>query len=68
MCLVIKPLIWNKKWELTVIINDVSSKKLKKKNKLMHVMVTKTNKLEAIENRSKCVNRFAKENYTVMQT
>ena len=43
-------------------------KKNEEKNKLMHVMVTKTNKLEAIENRSKCVNRFAKENYTVMQT
>ena len=43
-------------------------KKNWRKNKLMHVMVTKTNKLEAIEKRSKCVNRFAKENYTVMQT
>ena len=42
--------------------------KNEEKNKLMHVMVTKTNKLEAIENRSKCVNRFAKENYTLMQT
>ena len=38
------------------------------KKKCLHVMVTKTNKLEAIENRSKCVNRFAKENYTLMQT
>lgn len=43
-------------------------KKIEQKNKLMHVMVTKTNKLGAVENRSKCVNRFAKENYTLMQT
>ena len=42
-------------------------KKMKKK-KCLHVMVTKTNKLGALENRSKCVNRFAKENYTLMQT
>ena len=41
---------------------------LKKKHKCLHVMVTKTNKLGALENRSKCVNRFAKENYTLMQT
>ena len=41
---------------------------LKKKHKSLHVMVTKTNKLGALENRSKCVNRFAKENYTLMQT
>ena len=39
-----------------------------RKNKCLHIMETKTNKLGVLENRSKCVNRFAKENYTLMQT